>query len=123
MKYPDTDHYCRDAVAHWQATGEPMETSVRFPRPWRREPDHADLPVRYRCEGDTAAPALIASIEGVEVSLDDPARLEPVVIDKPWGREIWYSGIEARGESRIVGRRPVRYDQPSPARELATSAH
>jgi len=28
-----------------------------------------------------------------------------------------------RGESRIVGRRLVRYDQPSPAGELATSAH
>ena len=80
-----------------------MDTRVRFPRPWRSAPDLADLAVSYRCEGDSATPALIATIEGVEISLDDPARLEPVVIDKPWGREIWYSGIEARGESRIVG--------------------
>ena len=25
--------------------------------------------------------------------------LEPVTVTKPWGREIWYSGVEARGES------------------------
>lgn len=30
-----------------------------------------------------------------------PAALVPVTVDKPWGCEIWYSGIEARGESRV----------------------
>ena len=30
-----------------------------------------------------------------------PALLEPVTVRKPWGREVWYSGIEARGESRV----------------------
>lgn len=30
-----------------------------------------------------------------------PVELEPVVVEKAWGREIWYSGIEARGESRV----------------------
>lgn len=30
-----------------------------------------------------------------------PAALQPVVVEKPWGREVWYSGIEARGESRV----------------------
>lgn len=29
------------------------------------------------------------------------AALVPVTVDKPWGREIWYSGIEARGESKV----------------------
>ncbi len=29
------------------------------------------------------------------------AALEPAVVPKPWGREVWYSGIEARGESRV----------------------
>ena len=29
----------------------------------------------------------------------NPAALVPATVDKPWGREIWYSGIEARGES------------------------
>ena len=30
-----------------------------------------------------------------------PAELEPVVVEKAWGREIWYSGVEVRGESRV----------------------
>ena len=29
------------------------------------------------------------------------AALQPVVVEKPWGREVWYSGVEARGESRV----------------------
>ena len=30
-----------------------------------------------------------------------PAALQPAVVEKPWGREVWYSGVEARGESRV----------------------
>lgn len=29
-------------------------------------------------------------------------QLSPVHIAKPWGQEIWYSGIEARGESEVI---------------------
>ncbi len=31
----------------------------------------------------------------------DPVHLVPVYIPKPWGQEIWYTGMEARGESRV----------------------
>ncbi len=31
-----------------------------------------------------------------------PVRLTPVHIPKPWGQEIWYTGMEARGESSVV---------------------
>jgi len=31
----------------------------------------------------------------------EPVRLIPVDVTKPWGKEIWYSGIEARGESQV----------------------
>ncbi len=31
-----------------------------------------------------------------------PVRLVPIDIAKPWGREIWYSAIECRGESRVL---------------------
>lgn len=34
-------------------------------------------------------------------NLTEPVALEPVGIDKPWGQEIWYTGIEARGQSRV----------------------
>ncbi|HTF95820.1 MAG TPA: hypothetical protein VL995_06800 [Cellvibrio sp.] len=39
----------------------------------------------------------------VEVSA--PWILEPVYIPKPWGQEIWYTGIEARGQAKIKGMR------------------
>ena len=31
-----------------------------------------------------------------------PVRLHPVHIPKPWGQEIWYTGMEERGESRVA---------------------
>ena len=30
-----------------------------------------------------------------------PLALVPATVEKPWGREIWHSGIEQRGESRV----------------------
>ena len=35
------------------------------------------------------------------IRLDAPLHLDPVLIPKPWGREIWYTGIEARGQSGV----------------------
>ncbi len=35
-------------------------------------------------------------------SLDEPLRLAPVTIAKPWGHERWYTGIEARGTSGVT---------------------
>ncbi len=31
-----------------------------------------------------------------------PVKLEPVRIAKPWGHEIWYTGMEERGESSVL---------------------
>ncbi len=31
-----------------------------------------------------------------------PVRLIPVHIPKPWGQEIWFTGMEARGESQVM---------------------
>ena len=44
---------------------------------------------------------------GTNINPSAPAKLVPVTIDKPWGREIWHSAIEARGESAVLvaGRR------------------
>lgn len=33
---------------------------------------------------------------------EQPIALKPVHIPKPWGQEIWYTGIEERGQSRIA---------------------
>jgi len=35
------------------------------------------------------------------VDLGAPLRLDPVAIPKPWGRELWFTGIEARGQSGV----------------------
>ncbi|MBT6892720.1 MAG: hypothetical protein HOA25_14560, partial [Gammaproteobacteria bacterium] len=37
------------------------------------------------------------------ICLSRPLELETVSIPKPWGREIWYSGIEQRGVSTVKG--------------------
>jgi hypothetical protein len=37
------------------------------------------------------------------LNLMAPLSLETVVIPKPWGREIWYTGVEVRGVSTIQG--------------------
>lgn len=37
------------------------------------------------------------------IDLSKALILKPVAIAKPWGREIWYTGIEERGQSQVVG--------------------
>lgn len=37
--------------------------------------------------------------------LGQPLLLQPVAIPKPWGQEIWYTGIEARGQSRVMDKK------------------
>lgn len=37
------------------------------------------------------------------VRISSPLLLEPVYIPKPWGQEIWYTGIETRGQARVIG--------------------
>jgi hypothetical protein len=43
--------------------------------------------------------------------LDQPLALKPVNIEKPWGQEIWYTGIEQRGISSVTD---GIYDSPLP---------
>lgn len=37
--------------------------------------------------------------------LDGPLALQPVTIPKPWGQEIWYTGIEVRGQAQVTDAR------------------
>jgi hypothetical protein len=42
----------------------------------------------------------------------EPLSLEPCTVDKPWGREVWYTGIEKRGRSWVrsgTGRTELPY--------------
>ena len=76
--------------------------SVTLERHWAQPAQNIDLQIAYRCHGSPEHPAITATIDDIEVSLSDPVRLQPVCIAKPWGQEIWYTGIEARGESQVV---------------------
>lgn len=42
-------------------------------------------------------------MEAAIISSDAPLQLESCIVSKPWGREIWYTGIESRGVSRVRG--------------------
>lgn len=45
---------------------------------------------------------MFARRHGVPVlDLGTPLRLDPVAIPKPWGRELWFTGIETRGQSGV----------------------
>ena len=54
---------------------------------------------------DTSYPGLFAEVARLSgltpLELTRPLRLTPTFIPKPWGQERWYTGIEARGMSRM----------------------
>jgi hypothetical protein len=54
---------------------------------------YATLEERYR--------AWVARHGAADIVFSDGCLLEPVYIPKPWGREVWYTGIERRGVSYI----------------------
>ncbi|OZY84946.1 hypothetical protein CBP51_17460 [Cellvibrio mixtus] len=37
------------------------------------------------------------------VLISAPLFLSPVHVPKPWGQEVWYTGIEARGQAEVIG--------------------
>ncbi len=91
----------QQALNRWR-NGEPvLAETIAVHSPWRTEPDSHHCTARYVFSGPREAPRISAVVDGVEISLDDPQPLIPVEIPKPWGREIWYTGLEARGESSI----------------------
>jgi hypothetical protein len=99
----DTGDHIDAAVAAWRSGQEPDPQPLVVTRPWHDPPGETRLSVVYRCAGDRDTPVMTAQVGRAEYPLDDPVRLEGVVIPKPWGRELWMTGMEARGESRVAG--------------------
>lgn len=103
---PDTDRLVSEAIARSRSAGAPRPERVRLRCPWRPR-EAAELEISYQVRAGAGGESLSATVvtDGgrTELSLDDPLRLLPVEIGKPWGREIWYSGMERRGESRVQG--------------------
>ncbi|MEQ8857107.1 MAG: hypothetical protein RIC56_00535 [Pseudomonadales bacterium] len=102
ISYPDSDAALDRALRSGAA--EPMEfqQTVRLERPWRTEPDSLELTASYRIFSEAGRRRVRMTLGDHELFLDDPVRLAPVHVGKPWGHELWLTGIEARGESRVV---------------------
>lgn len=58
-----------------------------------------DVDVPGLCSADVDA--WIADLEFPVFDLGAPIQLQPVAIPKPWGQEIWYTGIERRGVAEV----------------------
>lgn len=92
---------------------------------WREERTAIALSVFYRCRFERGAVAIAVAVLPRErldacwplaqgdieqwlaaqaiplFALNQPIPLLPIDIPKPWGREIWYTGIERRGVARV----------------------
>jgi len=54
---------------------------------------------------------LAGELQAPLLALEKAVRLVPVEIPKPWGKEVWYTGIEARGQSQVAD---DRFKMPLP---------
>lgn len=54
-------------------------------------------------EPSQAFDSIAAMLEAEIINLSAPLKLSPVYIPKPWGQEIWFTGIEERGVSEVQG--------------------
>jgi hypothetical protein len=65
--------------------------------------DHVDELNQLIVADDADFDSVCSSMALPILNLNAPLYLETVVIPKPWGREIWYTGSEIRGVSTIQG--------------------
>lgn len=66
--------------------------------PWQQERESQ----LAECHGWIGAKALLLEYGIPTFNLNAPIQLETIAILKPWGQEIWYTGIESRGQSRVT---------------------
>ena len=103
--YPPTDEPLNRELLTWQQGPEDdgiFSQQIQLEKPWQTA---LELRAEYRFTRDGAALAICGGFDGVLVPLDQPVALQPVTIDKPWGREVWFTGMESRGESTVVAER------------------
>jgi hypothetical protein len=103
LRLPNSDEALdraeRDLSVH--PDGIALDQPLSLSRPWLDEPAPCRLDAAYRLTAREGRVRIRAHLDGAAVYLDEPVRLVTTDIAKPWGREIWYTGIEARGESRV----------------------
>lgn len=82
--------------------GASLSPTVTLSRHWLKTPDRVALTPHYQVASDDLGLRLSVRLDEHQLYLDDPVLLEPALVPKPWGQEIWLTGIEARGESQVV---------------------
>ncbi|WP_308367817.1 MULTISPECIES: hypothetical protein [unclassified Microbulbifer] len=82
--------------------GEPeLPLLTLFWRETEGGPVYAAVGKKAEPDEGEGARQLAERLELPVFDLDAPLPLQPVSVPKPWGREIWYSGIEQRGQSGV----------------------
>lgn len=99
--YPDSDSALDEAIAG-AGDGARLRQTLTLVRDWRAPADSVSLAPEYRIGRDAAGPRVDVRLGEHDLCLDEPIALEPAHVPKPWGQEIWHTGIEARGESAVV---------------------
>ena len=119
LTLPDTDKALQLASSNSLSTQQPKAQVVRQQitrlTPWAEQAQSTtDLAYLLHHKGPIAAeltqperdeaitPENFASRTTRSIVLDAPVILNPLAIAKPWGQEIWFSGIEERGESTVT---------------------
>jgi len=123
LTLPDTDtallkHSASEPGLHSSTASSTDATVLRQrinrPTPWAMQ-SHASTEIAYRrsATGWVAAEVVqpnsddpitgknFSARTSNQLALDAPVVLNPITIAKPWGQEIWFSGIEHRGESTV----------------------
>ena len=105
LKNPGHEVALDAALRDWRAGASARyEFELEIDRYWESPPRRETLQVAYEFAnptGESAAESVTAQLPGFALDLRSPVALTPVKIPKPWGEEIWYTAMEARGESDI----------------------
>lgn len=99
--YPDSDRLLDQALRRPGAAGTSLRHAVTLRRDWLPVPDTLTLEPEYRLTGAPEGCRILVRLDAHELFLDQPVALMPVTVPKPWGRELWFTGMEARGESAV----------------------
>ncbi len=97
----DSDRLLDRALSTTPVASAPIRQTLAIGRDWRARPDTLTLDASYSLVAGGSGTRILARLGPHEVFLDEPLPLTAAVVGKPWGRELWLSGIEARGESGV----------------------
>lgn len=103
--YPASDGPLNAKLLAWHQERAAVGTfaqTIKLHRPWQDPPATVDLAAEYRFVRDGYKVSIRAGFEGYLLPLDQPVLLQPVSVEKPWGRELWFTAMESRGESAVV---------------------